>query len=397
MNTNNLRNIKKASQDLLRNTEDDKNTFLNHLAYFLKKKEQEIVLANHKDVRQAKKNNFSAAFIDRLILQEEGIQKLIIKLYEMRKLTSGIGDTIEHKTTLDGLTFRKVRVPIGVILVIYEARPEVTIDVAALCIKSGNAVILKGGSEALQTNKVLFKCICEALEKSNLNDKSIGFIDTKNRKLIETLLKRNNFIDLVIARGGYQMVKSIQESSKIPVLAHSAGGARFYIDKSADLSIVEKIIINAKITKPSACNSLDTIVIHKDLASNLLPALRKSLKESGVVIIDDDWNTEFLGMRVSIKIVENLDEAILFIHRYSKGHSEGIIAKDREIIRKFTSSIDTAAIFINCSSRLHDGYVFGLGSEIGIATGKLHARGPVGLKELTSYKWEVYGNGHIRK
>ncbi|MEK7522775.1 MAG: gamma-glutamyl-phosphate reductase, partial [Patescibacteria group bacterium] len=209
--------------------------------------------------------------------------------------------------------------------------------------------------------------------------------------------KRNDIIDLIIARGGYEMVKSIQNNSSIPVLAHSSGGARIYIDKSADLSIVEKILINAKITKPSACNSLDTVIIHKDLKDKLLPIIIKSFKKNKVEIINGKWNQEFLGMKVSIKIVDSLNEAIDFINTYSKKHSEGIIAQDKNAIGIFCQSIDSATIFVNSSTRLHDGYVFGLGSEMGIATGKLHVRGPVGLKELSIYKWIVYGKGHIRE
>jgi len=256
---------------------------------------------------------------------------------------------------------------------------------------------LKGGSEALETNMVLYHCIKEALIKSNFPKDVVNFIKSKNKAIVKKLIKRNDLIDLIVVRGGYQLVKDIHNNSSIPVLAHSAGGARIYIDKSADLSIVEKILINAKTTKPSACNSLDTVVVHKDLKDKLLGKIIKSFKENNVKIIKGKWNQEFLGMNVSIKVVDSLNDAIDFINYYSKRHSEGIIAQDKKVINKFCQSIDSATIFVNSSTRLHDGYVFGLGSEMGIATGKLHARGPVGLKELLIYKWIVYGKGHIRE
>lgn len=389
--------MRKAALELSQKTEVQKNAFLKKLAFILKKNKKYILEANHHDLVKAKKQNLSDAFLQRLTLNEKGIYDLVSKLLEMQNLNAGIGEIIERKVVEDGLLLHKIRVPIGVIAIIYEARPEVTIDVAALCIKSSNVAILKGGSEALQTNKVLYKCIVEALKKTGFRKESIHFITSTKREDIMKLLKSNDLIDLIIARGSYAMVKSIQQHSSIPVLAHSAGGARIYIDKSAALSIVERIIINAKITKPSACNSLNTILIHKDLEHTLLDSLTKRLKQQGVTIVKNDWSTEFLDMKVSMKVVDDVQTAIKFINKYGNGHSESIIAADPAVIALATSQVDTAALFINCSPRLHDGFVFGLGSEMGIATGKLHARGPVGLKELTIYKWIAYGKGHIRE
>ena len=295
---------------------------------------------------------------------------------------------------------RKIRVPLGVIAVIYESRPEVTIDVAALCVKSGNVVILKGGSEAIHTNTVLYRCIRTALQQSGFPNHTVSFISTSDRRVTNALLKQHEYVDVVIARGGYDLVKTVLRTSTIPVLAHAAGGARIYIDKSARLSIANRIIINAKTSKPSACNSLDTIVIHQDIASRFLPQIVKLLKRRHVtinIIPEQNWDTEFLRLTIGIKVVKNKEEAVDFINRHSKRHSEGIVATDKTTIDYFLHSVDAAALFVNCSPRLHGGYVFGLGSEIGIATAKLHARGPVGLKELTTYKWHVYGNGHIRE
>jgi glutamate-5-semialdehyde dehydrogenase len=378
-------------------SENEKNIFLKNLAKILSSHRNKILSANKKDLLNVNKNKLSAAFIQRLKLEETDLKKIIERVKQVRLLNSGVGEIIEKKIDDTGLEIHKVRVPIGTILIIYESRPEVTIDVACLCIKSGNAAILKGGSEALETNLVLYECIKKALIKSNFPEEVVRFIIYKNKAIIKRLLKRNDQIDLIIARGGYEMVKDIQNNSSIPVLAHSAGGARIYIDKSADLSIVENILINAKTTKPSACNSLDTVVIHKDIKDKILSKIIKSFKKNEVEIIKGRWNQEFLGMKVSIKIVDSLNDAINFINTYSKKHSEGIIAQDINAINKFCQSIDSAALFVNSSTRLHDGYVFGLGAEMGIATGKLHARGPVGLKELSIYKWIIYGKGHIRE
>ncbi len=405
----NLHHIKQASLQLSQKSDRDKNTFLKYLAEVIAHNKEEIVKANVVDVHNAKKNNLSGAFIQRLILDENGIKSIIKKVNSLKNLNSSLGSIVSKRKLANGIVLKKVVVPLGVIMVIYEARPEVTIDVAALCIKSGNAVILKGGSEASNTNKALFQCILTSLEKAKFSRQTISLIE--NRNIVSKLLKQNDSIDLVIARGGYEMVKKIISQSKIPVLAHSAGGARIYIDKSADLKIVNDILINAKTSKPAACNSLDAILIHKDIASVIIPNLVKEFKEMNIRVLGDehtndfanvekasklDWETEFLRLTVAIKIVANAQEAIQFINKYSKRHSEGIIATDKSIISKFVNSLDTAAVFINCSTRFHDGYEFGLGSEIGIATGKLHARGPVGLKELTTYRWEAYGNGQIR-
>ncbi|MEK7495514.1 MAG: glutamate-5-semialdehyde dehydrogenase [Patescibacteria group bacterium] len=396
-NALNLKTIKDSFIKLSNKSEKERNIFLTNLADELLINKERILSANKKDLQNSKRNKLSAAFIQRLKLEETDLKMIVERVKQVRTLDSGIGEIIENKIDDTGLEIHKVRVSIGTILIIYEARPEVTIDVACLCIKSGNVAVLKGGSEALETNLILYECIKKSLTKSGLPEEAIYFIQSKNKSSVRKLLKRNDMIDLIIARGGYEMVKSIQNNSSIPVLAHSSGGARIYIDKSADLSIVEKILINAKITKPSACNSLDTVIIHKDLKDKLLPIIIKSFKKNKVEIINGKWNQEFLGMKVSIKIVDSLNEAIDFINTYSKKHSEGIIAQDKNAIDIFCQSIDSATIFVNSSTRLHDGYVFGLGSEMGIATGKLHVRGPVGLKELSIYKWIVYGKGHIRE
>lgn len=389
--------IKQSARRLSSSSEKQRDLFFSSLSKMLQQKQTEIITANKEDQKRAIASKFSSAFIERLILDEKGLKQLVSKLRDIKKLNSGLGEIIEEKTNRQGLILKKVRVPLGVIAIIYEARPEVTIDVAALCIKSGSAAILKGGSEALETNKILYECILSALDKSELDRETINFIASSDRNITNNLLKQHDFIDLVIARGGYGLVKAVFSQSTIPVLAHAAGGARIYIDESANLQMAEKIILNAKMSKPAACNSLDTVVIHQKLAGDFMSRLVSKLKKFGVKVVNNDWESEFLGLSVSVKVVKDVEEAVKFINLHSKNHSEGIVATDERVIDYFTQSIDTAALFINCSTRLHDGYVFGLGSEMGISTGKLHARGPVGLKELTTYKWEVYGNGQIRE
>ncbi|TSD05337.1 MAG: glutamate-5-semialdehyde dehydrogenase [Parcubacteria group bacterium Greene0714_7] len=408
---NNLKQIRKASLLLAGANEASRNKFLRLLTLEVKKNKKKILEANATDMARARAGTLSSAFIERLHLDEKGLEHIVEKLRGVEKLQSGLGEVIEQRKGFKGLLFKKVRTPLGVLMIIYEARPEVTIDVVALGIKSGNAVIVKGGSEALSTNRALYECIRTALKKSHLPEDSVHFIATSDRRVTNDFLKQNDFIDLVIARGGYKMVKAVMSASTIPVLAHAAGGARIYVDKSADLHSAEKILVNAKITKPSACNSLDTIVVHKGIAKKFVPKIVEVMERVGVTVLGDaeskeyakvksavsaDWDTEFLALTVAIKIVKDAEEAGQFVNEYSKQHSEGIIAKNKKVVREFVNSIDAAAVFINCSPRLHDGYVFGLGSEMGISTGKLHARGPVGLKELTTYKWEVYGKGQIR-
>lgn len=397
---------------LLRSSDKEKDFFLRQLSRALQQNVKAIVEANKKDLRDGRMQGLSPAFIERLILDEHAIRHIMLKLKDIEKLKSGLGEIIEQRENKQGLRLYKVRVPLGVIAVIYESRPEVTIDVAALCVKSGNAAILKGGSEARNTNKVLYRCICTALQKSGFSKHTVSFISTHNRRVTDALLKQHDYIDLIIARGGYNLVKTVLRKSTIPVLAHAAGGARIYIDKSADISTAKRIVMNAKTSKPSACNSLDTILVHQDIASQFIPQMVTLLRRRRVTIIGDkqtrhlvsgdiipgrDWDREFLELTVGIKVVRNKEEAVDFVNQHSKRHSEGIVATDTTTMNYFVNSVDAAGLFINCSPRLHDGYVFGLGSEIGIATGKLHARGPVGLKELTTYKWQVYGNGHIRQ
>ena len=404
-----LQRVREAAITIQRTSEKERNNFLRALSLQLGKRKNAILRANERDVAAARKGGLARAFVERLVFDAQALNVLRAKVRSVEKLRSHLGQVIEHRSIRNGLTLKKVRVPLGVMLVIYESRPEVTVDVAALCVKSGNAVLLKGGSEAKRTNAALFACIKAALRNSGLSQESVSLVVT--REEVNKLLKKSNAIDLVIARGGYGLVRSVMNASTIPVLAHAAGGARVYVDKSADLAMAEKILINAKTSKPAACNALDTVIVHRAIAREFVPRIVAAMQEEGVRVLGDretrqlgrvgaaresDWDNEFLGLTVAIKIARDAQEALAFINVHSKRHTEGLIAKDTAVISEFVRSIDAAALFVNASTRLHDGYVFGLGSEMGISAGKLHARGPVGLKELTTYKWEVYGKGHTR-
>lgn len=389
--------IQKAAHALRGTTEAERNAFLTALAHELKRNTKTILAANVRDVKSAERARLPIPLLERLVFSTQDLEHATARVMSVRKLQSGLGEVIEKKLMGNGLTLKKVRVPLGVLAVIYESRPEVTVDVAALSVKSGNAVILKGGSEALETNKALYACIRSALKKSKLPEHAVAFIATGDRAVTNELLTRHDAVDLVIARGSYAMVKAVMEHSKIPVLAHSAGGARIYVDKSADLDMAILVLVNAKITKPAACNSVDTVLVHRAVAKKLIPRLTKAMEEKGVEVKRTmDWDEETLRMTVGIKIVASFDEALAFIEKHSKRHTEGVIARDHSVINRFVRTVDAAALFVNASTRLHDGYVFGLGAEMGISTARLQARGPVGLKELTTYMWEVYGTGNTR-
>lgn len=370
------------------------NQFLDYLSCLLSKEQELIIKANNKDLKTAQISGLSQVLTQRLEFNESEIKNVASRIKGLMQLESGVGEIVEQKKLKNGLNLNKVRTPIGKIAIVYESRPEVTLDAVCLCIKSGNSVILKGGSEAINTNQVLVDLIQKSLRSVGIGQNAVKFVKDKNKFL--RLIKNSKNADLIIARGSYELVKTITKISKIPVLSHNAGGARIYIDKSADLRIARQIIVNSKISRPAACNSLDTILIHEDIDKLFVEKLTSELKSSGVKILQSEWEKEFLELTLNIKRVEGVKDAVEFINKYGKNHSEGIIAQDEKAIELFVNNIDSAAVFINCSTRFHDGFEFGMGAEMGIATGKLHARGPVGLKELTTYRWEVYGNGQTR-
>lgn len=408
---NQLRATKTASTEIALLDVNTKKKIFTNLVQILKSKKEEIFLANRKDIVAAKTNGKNAAFIDRLTFSEKTFASMVQQVEEIAKQEDFLGEVVEEKTITNGVVLQKIRVSLGVIGIIYESRPNITIDVAALCIKSGNAVILRGGSDAIETNTILVACIHDALKKNSVSKDVVGFIQDTSRTLVNKMLKQNQYIDVIIPRGGYELVKKVVEQSKIAVLYHASGGARIYVDKSADIDLAVNVCVNAKISRPATCNSLDTILIHKDVAKEFLQKFQSVLAARAEIRADalslhyikarkaseEDYATEFLDYVLCVKIVDSKVDAIKHIKKYTKNHTEGIIAEDKKVIDLFVQSVDAAALFINCSTRLHDGGVFGLGAEMGIATGKLHARGPVGAKELTTYKWVAYGKGQVRE
>lgn len=412
------REAQQAAYQLAVSQTDQTNRVLERLADSIEAHAEEIIQNNNQDVMTARSNGQNAAFIDRLTLNRARIEAMSRGVREIAALHSRTGAVLEERTLENGVRLKKVAVPLGVIGIIYESRPNVTIDAAALCLKSNNAVVLKGGSESIHSNRFLVGLIGAALQAAGLPEGAVGFIDSTERSATLHLLKQSQYVDVLIPRGGYELVRAVVENSNIPVLYHAEGGARIYVDASADLEIAREIIFNSKTNRPSTCNTLDTLVLHRAIAAELLAKLIPQMGAAGVRLRadaealaiadpalaaaleradDTDWSTEYLDLVLGVKVVEAADEALDFIRQYSKRHTEGLIASDETVIQRFVSGIDAAALMINCSTRLHDGGVFGLGAEMGISTGKLHARGPVGLDELSTYKWIAQGDGQIRK
>jgi len=409
---NALSKTKLASRYFSNVSTETKNKILENISENLKTYKDKIIKENKKDIFYAEKKHLSSALIDRLRLTDKSIEDMISSLKEIESLPDPVGTVISEWTRPSGIRIQKVRVPIGVICMIYESRPNVTIDSTALCIKSGNAVILRGGSEAINSNRVLVKVIKKALKDAGLSTDLVQFIDSPKREIIYKIIKLDNFIDLVIPRGGEKMIKDIRRHSTVPVLSHGKGLCHTYIDKDADIDMAIKVSYNAKVQRPGVCNAMETLLVHRDIANKVLPELSKMYKRAGVELrgcpqtqkilpfvkkaTEKDWSTEYLDLILSIKIVNSTEEAIKHINKYGSGHSEAIITENQKEAEKFIKYVDASAVFHNASTRLHDGGVFGLGSEIGISTQKLHARGTMGLNELTTTKYIVYGTGQIR-
>ena len=389
-----------------------RNAILLSIADALEKNISEIQFHNDIDVETAKKSGMDKVLIERLTLTTKRIEDMISGVRSIVNQEDPIGEIIETRD-VDGVNIQKVRVPIGTIAMIYESRPNVTVDAAALCIKSGNAIILRGGSEAINSNKILSKIISSAGESAGMPVGAITFIDVVDRAAVSEMIKLDNYIDLLIPRGSGKMIEFIKQHSTIPILSHGSGLCHTYIDKAADIDMAIKVTINAKCQRPGVCNATETVLIHRDIANKVLPNLCKQFFEHDTevrgckltkVIVpevkdatEEDWATEYHDNIVSIKVVNSLEEAINHINRYGSKHSDSIITNDKQRAERFLKEVDSAAVFHNVSTRLHDGGVFGLGAEIGISTGKLHARGAMGARELTSTKFVVRGNGNIRK
>ncbi|MCM8832532.1 MAG: glutamate-5-semialdehyde dehydrogenase [Candidatus Omnitrophica bacterium] len=408
-----VKSTRESFLNLLKFTEKEKNLFLENLYQKIIQHKHEIIKENEKDVKKCLKKNYTNPFIDRLKLDEKRVDKIAKTIKDVLFLPDPVGKTISETVRPNGLKILKIRVPIGVIGIIYESRPDVTVEASILCIKSGNGVILRGGKEAKNTNIKLVNLIKEALKQSGLPENIVNLVTIGGRKSVKYLLQLYQYIDLIIPRGGYSLIKTVVENSYIPVIKHYAGVCHTYVDKDANLEIAWKVVLNAKVQRPATCNATETLLVHKDIAKEFLPKMADLFRQYNVEMRgceetlkilpdikkadENDWYTEYLDLIISIKIVNSLEEAIEHINKYGTHHSDAIITENKESAEKFLKNVDSAAVYHNASTRFTDGGEFGLGAEIGISTDKIHARGPMGLEELTTYKYLIYGNGQIRE
>ena len=404
---------KKASFALNQLSSKEKNSAIRKMAKGIERNARYILKENSKDLRKAKRNKLKPSLIDRLELNRKRIRSMAASLYEISKLEDVVGEIKETRKRPNGLLIAKMKVPIGVIGIIYESRPNVTSDCAGLCLKSGNSVILKGGSEALNSNKAILKCLRDAIKDTAVPGGAISLITSKGREAVAELLKLNEYIDLIIPRGGEGLINEVVRKSRIPVVKHYKGVCHVYVDDDADLNMAHKITMNAKLQRPGVCNAMETLLVHKDVAARFLPVIARDLKSNGVEIRgcdktrrilkwarrakESDWSTEYLDLILSVKIVEDADGAIEHINTYGSSHSDAIITDDYDNATKFLKRVDSACVYVNASTRFTDGYEFGMGAEIGISTDKLHARGPMALEELTTYKYVILGKGQVRR
>jgi len=407
------KSAKEATAELTVLDTDIKNKALLNMADSLLESRKDIISANQKDITLAEKKCLSKALIDRLLLDDRRINSMCDSLRQIASLADPVGEIIRQIKRPNGLEIRKVRVPIGVIGIIYESRPNVTVDCSGLCLKSGNAVILRGGSEALNSNLAIFKILKAAAIDSGIPEGAINLIGFSDRAAVDVLLGLDRYLDLIIPRGGEALIRKIVAKSKIPVIKHYKGVCHVYVDEDADLNMAERIVFNAKVQRPGVCNAMETLLVHKDVAARFLPGMIKQFKEAGVEIrgdaftrkiakgikkaIEKDWSEEYLDLILSVKVVDSLDEAIEHINTYGTGHSDSIVTDDEGRAQIFLNKVDSACVYVNASTRFTDGYEFGMGAEIGISTDKLHARGPMALEELTTYKYMIYGSGQVRR
>jgi glutamate-5-semialdehyde dehydrogenase len=394
-----------------------KNKALLNIAAALKAREKEILAANSRDYKESEASGMSAAMLDRLMLNTSRLDSIANDIRTVAALPDPVGEIVEERTLPNGLQISKKRVPLGVIGAIYESRPNVTMDISVLCLKSGNAVMLRGGKEALHSNLALAGILQEVACKAGIPDGAVQIIESTDRSLVDHMLKMKGIIDLIIPRGGASLIKSVADNAAMPVLTGGIGVCHTYVDKSADVNKAVAIAYNAKVQRPTVCNALDTLLVHSEIAPRYLPLIAREWAKAGVEmhcdkrtlsilgpvpslklmpVKADDWGKEFLALIAAIKIVDSLDEALEHIERYGSGHSEAIVAEDKTSSTRFLNEVDAACVYANASTRFTDGSQFGLGAEIGISTQKFHARGPMALKEITSYKWIIVGDGQVR-
>ncbi len=405
---------KKSSYILGLASNTEKNRVLAAMAEALITNEKSLIKENAKDLSVAAKSNYSPALIDRLTLNSERVKAMAFGMRETAKLKDPVGQLLETIKRPNGLIIKKICVPLGVVGIIYESRPNVTADCAALCLKSGNAAILKGGREAIYTNKAIYKILKDVLKKSKLPIDALQLIETTDRQAVQELLKLDELIDVIVPRGGEELIRFVSNNTRIPVVKHFKGVCHVYVSDKADLAMAGRIAMNAKVQKPGVCNAMETLLVDKAVARKFLPVVISELQKAGCVIRGDeatrtivkegvtkatkeDWTTEYLDLILSVRIVNGVKEAIDHINTYGSHHSDSIITKDKSQAKTFLDGIDSACVYVNASTRFTDGFEFGFGSEVGISTDKLHVRGPMALEGLTSYKYEVYGTGQVRE
>jgi len=408
-----------ASGYLATATAEIKNTALIAIAEAVEANSTSILDANAEDLENAKRDGMDFHIRDRMTLNGNRVQDMADAARSISKLEDPIGEVLEQRNLPNGLHLERVRVPIGVIGVIYESRPNVTIDIATLCLKSGNAVILRGGKECILTNMTLATIIKDAVESAGIPSDIVQFIESTDRALVKEMLQMDEAIDLMIPRGSAELVNFVGQNARMPAITGGIGVCHTYVDADADLDNALEIVVNAKVQRPTVCNALDTVLVHQAVAHNFLPKLAHEFGIQNVELradsramsildalasgaeikqaVSDDFGTEFLALIASVKIVDSIDEALIHISNYGSGHSEAIVSENNEVIERFLNEADASAVFANASTRFNDGGEFGLGAEVAISTNKLHARGPMGLKEITSYKWKIRGQGQVRQ
>jgi glutamate-5-semialdehyde dehydrogenase len=406
-----LKKAKASTQVIATLDGKTKNRILNEMADALMENTATIVAENEKDMLAGKENSLDSALLDRLLLDENRVSAIAQSLREISGLKEPVGRVLEGWVTDDNLRIEKVAVPIGVVGVIYESRPNVTSDVAALCFKSGNVAILKGGKEAEHSNKAIATVLQEVLRKNNLPVELISLLPDSSREGVAKLIKEDDYVDLIVPRGGEGLIRYISQNSSVPVVKHDKGLCHTYIHANANLKKAIEIALNAKCQRPGVCNAMETLLVDKAVAKDILPALYKRFVDAGTKLrgcvetkkfifidsaTDEHYDTEYLANELNIKLVDGVDEAIAHITRYGSGHSEAIITENYTVAEKFLDTIDAACVYVNASTRFTDGGAFGFGAEVGISTNKLHARGPMGINELTTYKFKIYGNGQVR-
>jgi glutamate-5-semialdehyde dehydrogenase len=407
------REAKEGAKVLAKLSSKDKNSILQKMAEALKKKAKTLIAENQKDITFAEKKGLSKALIDRLTLNQKRIDEMARGLMEVTSLPDPVGEIVKMWKRPNGMTVGKMRVPIGVIGIIYESRPNVTVDATGICLKAGNAVVLRGGSEAINSNKAIVEVLRNVAKKEALHEGVITFIDIPEREAVMEMLKLEGIIDLIIPRGGEGLIRTVTENSRIPVLKHYKGVCHVFVDGNADLIMAEEICFNAKVQRPGTCNAMETMLVDESVAGGFLPMMLKKFEDAGVTlkgcpktlslypdiveVTDEDYYKEYLDLILNVRIVKDMDEAIGHIAQYGSSHSDAIVTKDYEKAMRFLKEVDSSAVFVNASTRLNDGYQFGLGAEIGISTDKIHSRGPMGLEDLTCTKFIVLGNGQLRE